>query len=171
MTDSEFREVFYSHKDVLYRYAYRMTGSRTGSEDLVQECFLALWRKPERYDRTRGPVRAFLFGILRNLVLKSFRDGRSHEELDPDLFTCAPLDLGGMERADAVAKAMEMLPPLQREAVILAEYEEMALEEIARATGAELAAVKSRLHRGRENLRRMLAPLLEPRGALYGPTE
>jgi RNA polymerase sigma-70 factor (ECF subfamily) len=169
VTDSEFRQVFHSHKDVLYRYAFRMTGSRMGSEDLVQECFLKLWRKPEGFDGARGPVRAFLFGIMRNLVLKSFRDERPYQELDPESFTCAPLDLGSMERADAVARSIKLLPPLQREAVVLAEYEEMTLEEIARATQTELAAVKSRLHRGRENLRRMLAPLLEPRGAVYGP--
>jgi len=67
-----------------------------------------------------------------------------------------------------VARAVQALPPLQREAVILAEYEEMTLEEIARATEAEIAAVKSRLHRARENLRRMLAPLLEKKGTFYG---
>jgi DNA-directed RNA polymerase specialized sigma24 family protein len=50
----------------------------------------------------------------------------------------------------------------------LAEYEEMSLEEIADATEANLAAVKSRLHRARENVRRMLAPLLEPKGTMYG---
>ena len=63
--------------------------------------------------------------------------------------------------------------PLQREAVVLAEYEEMSLEEIAQATGADLAAVKSRLHRARQNLRRMLAPWLqlkgpETKGVLHG---
>jgi RNA polymerase sigma-70 factor (ECF subfamily) len=63
-----------------------------------------------------------------------------------------------------VAQAVGALPPLQREVLILAEYEEMPLEEIARSVGAELAAVKSRLHRARENLRRMLAPLLESKG-------
>jgi len=56
------------------------------------------------------------------------------------------------------------LSPLQRETLILAEYEDMSLEEIARASGAELAAVKSRLHRARANLRRMLAPLLVTKG-------
>jgi DNA-directed RNA polymerase specialized sigma24 family protein len=61
-----------------------------------------------------------------------------------------------------------MLPPLQREAVVLAEYEEMSLEEIAQATQAELAAVKSRLHRARQNLRSMLTPLLESRGVVNG---
>jgi DNA-directed RNA polymerase specialized sigma24 family protein len=44
----------------------------------------------------------------------------------------------------------------------------MPLDEIARVVGAELAAVKSRLHRARENLRRMLAPLLEKKGTAYG---
>ena len=61
-----------------------------------------------------------------------------------------------------------MLTPVQREALVLAEYEEMSLEEIAEATGVELAAVKSRLHRARVNLRRMLAPLLEHKGTTYG---
>ena len=63
---------------------------------------------------------------------------------------------------------LRALSPLQRETLILAEYEEMALEEIVQATGADLAAVKSRLHRARENLRRMLAPLLETKGNFYG---
>ncbi len=67
-----------------------------------------------------------------------------------------------------VAHAVAALPPLQREALILAEYEEMPLEEIARASGVELAAAKSRLHRARENLKRMLAPLLETKGTAYG---
>jgi RNA polymerase sigma-70 factor (ECF subfamily) len=61
-----------------------------------------------------------------------------------------------------------MLPPLQREAVILAEYEDLTLEDIARATESAVGTVKSRLHRGRSNLRRMLAPLLEERGTAYG---
>jgi DNA-directed RNA polymerase specialized sigma24 family protein len=44
----------------------------------------------------------------------------------------------------------------------------MSLEEIARTTAADLAAVKSRLHRARQNLRRMLAHLLEPKGVFHG---
>jgi RNA polymerase sigma-70 factor (ECF subfamily) len=51
------------------------------------------------------------------------------------------------------------LPPLQREVLILSEYEDLSLEEIARAVEAEVGTVKSRLHRARENLKQMLAPL------------
>ena len=69
---------------------------------------------------------------------------------------------------EAFLKAVAALPPLQRESLILAEYEELSLEEIARATESEVAAVKSRLHRARGNLRRLLAPLLESKGKVYG---
>ena len=72
------------------------------------------------------------------------------------------------ERGEAVATAVAQLPLLQREVLVLAEYEEIPLEQIAQTTGAGLAAVKSRLHRARQNLRRMLAPLLEPKGVSYG---
>jgi len=168
MTDPEFRDAFYWHKDVLYRFAYRMTGSSSAAEDVVQECFLALWRRPDAYDPNRGAQRAFLLGIVRNLILRRWRAERSYEALDDESFVCLPIDLVHNERAQTIAKAIQMLPPLQREALILAEYDEMSLEEIARTTEAEIAAVKSRLHRARKNLRRMLAGLLESKGILYG---
>ena len=145
-----------------------MTGSADAAEDIVQECFLALWRKPAAYDPNRGTLRAFLLGIARNLVLKRWRNEHPHDSLDEDSSFCEPADLLGQERAEMVARAVQMLPPLQREAIILAEYEDLTLEEIARATESAVPAVKSRLHRGRANLRRMLAPLLEEKGPAYG---
>jgi RNA polymerase sigma-70 factor (ECF subfamily) len=168
MTDAEFRDAFHGHKDVVHRFAYRMTGSSSAAEDIVQDCFLILWRKPGAYDPSRGAMRAFLLGIARNLVLKRWRDDRPQEALEDDAFVFHPLSAGEDGRAEAVEKAILMLPPLQREAVVLAEYEEMSLEEIAHATAADLAAVKSRLHRARQNLRRMLSPLLESKGAFHG---
>ena len=169
MTDSEFREVFHNNKDHLFRYAYRMTGSRATSEDVVQECFLALWRRSSAYDSGRGPMRAYLFGIARNLLLKRLRDERPHEALEADTFISPPIDFLEMERADAIAQAVQSLPVLQREALTLAEYEEMSMEEIANATLVDVGVVKSRLHRARVNLRRTLAPLLEEtKGNLHG---
>jgi RNA polymerase sigma-70 factor (ECF subfamily) len=168
MTDPEFRDAFHRNKDVLYRFAYRMTGSHPLAEDVVQESFLALWRSPAAYDPNRGSARSLLLGIARNLILKNWRDERPHQELEEQDSVCGPVDLPAGERAAFVARAIALLPPLQRETLILAEYEDMSLEEIGRATGAELAAVKSRLHRARESLRRLLAPLLNQKGTLYG---
>ena len=63
-----------------------------------------------------------------------------------------------MELSSAVAEAVNALPLLQQEALILFEYEGAALEEIAGIVGADVGTVKSRLHRARNGLRRMLAP-------------
>jgi RNA polymerase sigma-70 factor, ECF subfamily len=68
-----------------------------------------------------------------------------------------------------VRAAVEALPPLQREAVVLFEYQEMSLVDIAAVCDVDVGTVKSRLHRGRERLRRTLAPLLEGRPAPVAP--
>ena len=64
------------------------------------------------------------------------------------------------ETANTVRRAVEALPPLQREAVVLFEYQEMSLADIAAACDIDVGTVKSRLHRARERLRRTLAPFL-----------
>jgi RNA polymerase sigma-70 factor (ECF subfamily) len=168
MTDADFRDAYRGNKDVLYRFARRMTGSAAAAEDIVQDAFLALWRNPSGYDASRGTLRSYLIGVARNLALQRLRRDRPHEELDENASVAGPIDVAGLERAAIVARAIAALPPLQREALILAEYEELSLEDIGCATGAEIAAVKSRLHRARENLRRLLAPLVETRGTAHG---
>jgi RNA polymerase sigma-70 factor (ECF subfamily) len=106
-------------------------------------------------------MRAFLLGIARNLALKQWNVEHRWDPLDEEALVAHPLDATSGEMADLVAQAVHSLPPLQREALILAEYEEMSLEEIACAVEAEVGTVKARLHRARENLRRILAPLRE----------
>jgi RNA polymerase sigma-70 factor, ECF subfamily len=171
MTDAEFREAYRRNKDVLYRFARRMSGSSSEAEDVVQDTFLELWRKPSRFDSTRGTLRSFLIGVTANLIRRRLRSDRPYDDLEDESAVCGPIDLAGLERAEIVARAVAALPPSQRETLILAEYEELSLEEIGCATNASLPAVKSRLHRARENLRRMLAPLLETKGAVHGTPE
>lgn len=136
-----------------------MTKSATVAEDIAQDVFLFLLRHPERFNPARGSLRAFLLGVTRNLALKHWRDERRWDDLNDDRFLAPPLDMDRHDTAAMVDEAIRSLPPLQREALILAEYEELSLEEIATAVEAEIGTVKSRLHRARENLRRMLAPL------------
>jgi RNA polymerase sigma-70 factor (ECF subfamily) len=158
VTEDEFRSAFLEHQDAVYRFLWRMAGPGA-AEDLAQEVFLALLRHPARFDPARGTLRTFLLAIARNLALKRWRDEHRFVELDNERFVAPSLDASVSETADLVAAAVRSLPPLQREAVILAEFEQCSLEEIARMVAAEVGTVKSRLHRARENLRRMLAPL------------
>ncbi len=168
MTEAEFREAYERHKDTLYRFARRMVGSEIAAEDIVHDCFLMLWRRTVQYDVQRGTLRSFLIGVTRNLAMKHLAKQRSFEELEDESAISAPLNPAGLERAEIVERAVAALPRLQREALIMAEYEEMSLNEIVAATGAELAAVKSRLNRARDNMRRLLAPLLETKGTANG---
>lgn len=159
MTRAEFSAAFDEHKDAVYRFAWRMSGSAAVAEDITQDAFLVLLRHPHRFDGARGTLRTFLLGIARNLVLKHWRAQHRLEPLDEDAQVAEPLDLTRGEIGDMVGEAVRRLPPLQREAVILAEYEGLTLAEIAQAVDADVGTIKSRLHRARENLRRTLSPL------------
>ena len=159
MTDAQFQAAFDEHKDAVYRFAWRMSGSPAAAEDITQDAFVGLLRNPDRFDPGRGTLRAFLLGIARNLVLKRWRTEHRFEPLDEEAMVAEPIDLERGEVGDIVGRAVRALLPLQREVVILIEYEGLTLAEVARAVDADVGTVKSRLHRARENLRRTLAPL------------
>ena len=165
VTETEFKRFFDEHKDAVYRFAWRMTSTPAVAEDIAQDVFLSLLRQPDRFDPSRGTMRAFLLGIARNIALKRWRDEDRWEELGDKVFVTHPANVDDVEHlerveiAEAVGDAVRSLPPLQREVLILAEYEDLSLEEIARAVESEVGTVKSRLHRARENLKQMLAPL------------
>jgi len=159
VTDAEFQTAFDQHKDAVYRFAWRMSGSPAAAEDITQDVFVGLLRHPDRFSPDRGSLRAFLLGIARNLALKRWRKEHRYEPLDDEVLVAQPVDLGRGEVGDIVGRAVRALVPLQREVVILAEYEGLTLAEIARAVDADVGTVKSRLHRARENLRRVLSPL------------
>lgn len=158
MEEAAFRRAFREHKDSIYAFTYRLTGSSAAADDLTQDCFLELFLKPERFDPERGSLRSFLLGIARNLALKRWRRENRFQPLEEEGPRLQQHDLPA-DAGLAVAAAMKSLSPLQREAVVLFEYEGLTLEEIAYVTGADVGTVKSRLFRARENLRADLAPM------------
>jgi RNA polymerase sigma factor (sigma-70 family) len=151
-------EAFDGHHQAVYRFAYRLTRRPDVAEDITQECFLALVRAPERFDAARGTMLVYLFAIARNLALKYYRRQHATELVDEDAEPAAIVDpRETLDVGQAVATAVSGLPPLQREALVLFEYEGATLEEIAQIVAADVGTVKSRLHRARERLRRSLA--------------
>ena len=154
------REAFDKYHQAVYRFAYRLMAREDLAEDITQECFLAFVRNPQRYDASRGPLKTYLFAIARHLALKQYRDQRPDELLEEDAMGGAGPE-GAWEISSAVARAVAELPQLQREAVVLFEYEGFTLEEIASVVSADVGTVKSRLHRARERLRRSLAAYRE----------
>lgn len=162
-SEPAFLALYERHRAPLFRFAWRLTGSVATAEDVTQECFLALLNGAS-FDAGHASLRTYLFGITRHLVHKRLRlAGRESDEPVDMTAPQDPLtDLLAEERSVLVARAVSALPPLQKEALILFEYEDLSLDDIAAITGADVGAVKARLHRARESLRRRLAPLLGP---------
>jgi RNA polymerase sigma-70 factor, ECF subfamily len=156
-------EAFDRYHAAVFSFAYRLTRRADAAEDITQECFLSVIRAPDRYDTARGNMRTFLFAITRNLSLKYYRDrGPEPVDLEDAPASADPRPL--LDVSTAVARAITALPHLQREALVLFEYEGATLEEIAQIVNADTGTVKSRLHRARERLRRELAPYRNVRG-------
>jgi len=165
--EAAFRRIYDSHRTVLFRFGYRLLGSVEAAEDVVQECFLTLIRQPQKYDATRGSLRMYLYGIARHAAFKQMRQSGIETGLDEADDDATPLivashanplgDLIDEELASVVRCAVEELPALQREAIILFEFEELSLNEVAAISGATVGTVKARLHRARHALRAHLA--------------
>jgi len=150
-------QAFDQYHQAVFDFAYRLTRREDLAEDIVQECFLAFVRTPERYDPDRGTVKTFLFSIARNLTLKHYRDHPAEDSFEEEATPRAFDPRLSFDASAAVGAAVASLSPLQQEALILFEYIGSTLEEIADITGADVGTVKSRLHRARVRLRRALA--------------
>jgi RNA polymerase sigma-70 factor (ECF subfamily) len=178
--EAAFLLLYERHRTPVFRFACRMLGSPQQAEDVTQECFLSILRRPEAFRAERASLRTYLCAIARHLALKQLRK-RGQETLmeDPpaDPVEAGPRPDGPLqgvldgEAASAVRLAVEALPPLQREAVVLFEYQELSLAEIAAACEVDVGTVKSRLHRARERLRRTLAPFMAGGAAAAGGRE
>lgn len=162
--ETAFAQLYGYYQRPIYRYAARMCGDEA-ADDLVQETFMVVLRQQDRFDATRGPFGGYLFGIARNLVLK--RLGRRYEEpLDDEIDPADPsaaadtlATLSRRERMDAVHAAVQSLPPVYREVVVLCDLEELDYAETARILACPLGTVRSRLHRARAILASKLTAL------------
>jgi RNA polymerase sigma-70 factor (ECF subfamily) len=179
--EAAFLLLYERHRTPVFRFACRMLGSSAAAEDVTQECFLSILRRPQAFRAERASLRTYLCAIARHLALKHLRK-RGQETLldDPPEVADGTPGVGGdgadplrrvveAEEADAVRAAVLALPPLQREAVVLFEYQEMSLADVAAVCETDVGTVKSRLHRARERLRRTLVPLLAGVPAPPGP--
>ncbi len=163
-----FLELYDRYREPIFRFAYRLLGSVDIAEDVTHDCFLSLIRKPENYRPERASLKTYLYAAARNLALKHFRDqgretGMNEVSQEPrEASSRGPLRrLLDEELATQVREAIFSLPPMQREALILFEYEGLSMSEVAEIAGTDVGAVKARLYRAREGLRRILSPYLK----------
>jgi RNA polymerase sigma-70 factor (ECF subfamily) len=151
----------------IYRFALQMTGRREVAEEVTQETFIALTRELGRYDAAKGSVAGYLYGIARNLLLRSTGRDRAHVGLDDAAIV--PVDGGPLdqmlrsESGEAVRRAVLGLPEAYREAVVLCDLQELSYAEASEVLGCPVGTVRSKLSRGRELLARKLQAFREVR--------
>jgi RNA polymerase sigma-70 factor (ECF subfamily) len=163
-----FIQLYERHRGAIFRFSYRLSGSVEAAEDITHDCFLSLIKQPGRFQADRASLRTYLFSAARNLWLKQLRSlGRESaiDEFEESQFISLDKEpLGHLlddELSVKVREAVRSLPPMQREALVLFEYEGLRLSEIANIVGTDVGAVKSRLFRAREALRNILRPYLD----------
>jgi RNA polymerase sigma-70 factor (ECF subfamily) len=157
-----FADLVERHKDAVVNYLTRLAGNRDRAEDLGQETFLRLYRAVAGYVE-QGYLRAYLFRIATNLVRSEERRERRQRLLlpllggDPD--RSEPLAHTGMLRQEMqrqLAAAVARLPLRYRVPLVLHEIEGWSYADVAAELDCREGTIKSRIHRGRQSLKRQL---------------
>jgi RNA polymerase sigma factor (sigma-70 family) len=156
-------DIVRTHSARVYRLAYRLTGNPHDAEDLTQEVFVRVFRSLSSY--TPGTFEGWLHRITTNLFLDSARrrqrirfeglaDEVAHRMAGSEPTPAQAFDDSHLD--DDVQAALKALPPEYRAAVVLCDIEGFSYEEIAATLGVKLGTVRSRIHRGRAQLRSAL---------------
>ena len=158
-------EIVRENTDRVYRLAYRLTGNRADAEDLTQEVFVRVFRSLHSYQP--GTFAGWLHRITTNLFLDGQRRKKRirFDALGPAVERiAATTDSGSPERRYEhhnldrdIQEALDGLKPQYRAAVVLCDIEGLSYEEIAEVLGISMGTVRSRIHRGRAQLRSTLA--------------
>ena len=148
MTD--FDALYKKYAPDVYHFALYLSGERGEAEDITSETFVRVWASPEPI--RAATVRGYLFTIARNLFLQGLRKKSRHVALDDDLRDPQASPYAQVEqkaKLQAVLAELQKLPEIDRAALLMRAFDEMPYEEIARAVGISLAAVKVKIHRAR----------------------
>ena len=155
-------ELVAEHADSVYRLAFRLSGNQHDAEDLTQETFMRVFRSLKNYQP--GTFEGWLHRITTNLFLDMVRHrGNIRMEALPEDYERVPGTDMTPEQAYTVAnldpalqEALDELSPDFRVAVILCDVVGLSYDEIAETLGVKMGTVRSRIHRGRTQLRASL---------------
>ena len=151
LSDDDFKAQLAAVIPQLRAFGRSLSGNRDFGDDLVQETLLKAWAARERYEAGTN-LRAWTFIILRNLFLSQMRRNRFHGEWDAlaaDKILSAPASQDKHVELADLQRALQYLPEVQREALILIGAGGFSYEEASEICGVAVGTIKSRVARGR----------------------
>ncbi len=163
----EFNRAYREHAPAMLSAATRVLRDPAAAEDVVQDVFMHLWRRPDSFDASRGSLGSFLTMMARSRALDRWRSRTARESAVERSVQQARLDRPVAEDASEpvirrdseqrVLRALDTLPGDQRDAVLLAFGKGLTAREIATAAQVPLGTVKSRVRLGLQKARAELA--------------
>lgn len=167
-----FEDLVDMYKDKIYHLAYRMLNYSIEAEDVVQDTFLRVYLNLDRYDENQK-FSTWIYRIATNLCIDRLRKRKPSYSLDAEMpesegadwYTLLPANQGTPEQEvvlsetqEQIRKAISTLPEKYKSVVILRYLHDMSLQEISDVLNMPVTTVKTRVHRGREYLRKKLEP-------------
>lgn len=155
MTTLEFTTTYLPLADNLYRVAYYLLESESDAQDAVQDLYIKLWNSREALVNIRDP-KPYCLTLMRNHCIDRIRKSRPAEQLDDNLpeRDGADSQLIENEEIKRLARAIEELPPGQRQVLKLKVFEELSDKEIAARTGMSHLNVRVNLSLARKKLKK-----------------
>ena len=159
------REVMSTYGGLVFAMAKRVVADPTMAEEVAQDAFLALWRRPSSFNSDRGSLQSFLLGVTRNKAIDLVRHEESLKKAKDALIAEAeatsegesPNELAvGMEERDELRAALFSISEVQREALVLAYFGGRTYREVADELGIPEGTAKTRLRDGLAKLRQVL---------------
>jgi RNA polymerase sigma-70 factor (ECF subfamily) len=166
--DVAFRQLFDLHFAELYRFVYRYVQSVEAAKELVHEAFLRLWQQRDKVDLAGPTARSYLYTIARYQSLDHLRRRRvelrwQRQYADPVMVDQEPVfatdpdrEFTNKEISAAIERAVDSLPPRQREVLLLRWQRQASYDEIAQTLGISPKTVAVHLGRAIQHLREML---------------
>lgn len=161
--ESALRHAIDAYGSLVHGMAARVIADPTLAEEVAQDTFLALWRRPGAFDPARGSLQSFLLGVARNkavdLVRKEQSLRRRRDELAAETATKPDFDdslQASVEERREVSLALARLSEVQREALVLAYFGGRTYKEVAEELGIPEGTAKTRLRDGLMKLREFL---------------
>jgi RNA polymerase sigma-70 factor (ECF subfamily) len=159
-----FARVFEHHERGVYASALRILGNPAQAQDVVQDVFLRVWRRPGAFDASRGELATYLRLMARSRALDLWREGQAAGrasdrlklvvEAEPSPVAESPAALAEQDATrESVFDALQILPEPQRDALVLAYWGGLTAHQIADREQVPLGTAKSRLRLGLARLR------------------
>jgi RNA polymerase sigma-70 factor (ECF subfamily) len=148
------------HMESLHGFAQRMLGNSADADDIIQETFLRVWHKAEKWQPTTAKVSTWLHSITHHLCIDFHRRDKAEMVDIADLELIDPHQPDDSRLQEEVARevkaALQQLPENQRSAIILCHYHQMSNREAAQVLNISVSALESLMARGRRKLRKIL---------------